>query len=65
MAAVSVKRSIGEIKQNELDCRDTAPLTKFRILPGRVQSSRLFTSFVEDLNLGLPRTNPASGQGRT
>ena len=29
------------------------------------QTSWLFTSEVENLNSGLPCTNPASGQGRT
>ena len=36
-----------------------------RITTGQRQISWLFTSVVEDLNLGLPRTNPASGQGAT
>ena len=33
-----------------------------RIPTGRRQTSWLFTSMVEDLNSGLPRTNPASSQ---
>ena len=34
-----------------------------RIPTGRRQTGWLFTSVVEDLNSGLLRTNPASGQG--
>ena len=36
-----------------------------RIPTGRRQTSWLFTSALEDLNAGLSRTNPASGQGWT
>ena len=36
-----------------------------RIPTGRRQTTWLFTSVLEDLNAGLPRTNPASGQGWT
>ena len=36
-----------------------------RIPAGRRQTSWLFTSALEDLKAGLPRTNPASGQGWT
>ena len=36
-----------------------------RIPAGRRQTTWLFTSVLEDLNAGLPRTNPASGQGWT
>ena len=34
-----------------------------RIPTGQRQTSRLFTSLVEDLNLTLPKTNPVTGQG--
>ena len=36
-----------------------------RIPTGRRQTSWLFASVAEDLNSGLLRTNPASGQGGT
>ena len=36
-----------------------------RIPTGRRQTTWLFTSVLEDLKAGLPRTNPASGQGWT
>ena len=42
--------------------RDNEPI---RILTGQRRISWLFTSGAEDLNTGLPLTNPASGQGRT
>ena len=35
---------------------------ELRIPTGRRQTSWLFTSVLEDLNAGLPRTNPVSGQ---
>ena len=39
---------------------------EFNWIPtGRKQTSWLFTSMAEDLNSGLPWTNPASGQGGT
>ena len=37
-------------------------LTRVKNPTGRRQTSWLFTSVVEDLNSGLPRTNPAGGQ---
>ena len=40
-------------------------ITGLRIPTGRRQTSWLFTSVTEDLNSGLPRTNPASVQGGT
>ena len=40
-------------------------ITGLRIPTGQRQTSWPFTSMVEDLNLGVPRTNPASGQGGT
>ena len=36
-----------------------------RIPTGRRQTTWLFTSALEDLKAGLPRTNAASGQGWT
>ena len=42
--------------------RDNEPL---RIPTGQMQTSWQFTSMAEDLNAGLPLTNPARGQGGT
>ena len=36
-----------------------------RIPTGKRRTSWLFTSMVEDLNLGLQRINPVSGEGGT
>ena len=36
-----------------------------RIQTGKRQTSWLFTGVAKDLNSGLPRTNPASGQSGT
>ena len=39
--------------------------TRLRIPTGRRRTSFLFTIAAKDMNSGLPRTNPASGQGGT
>ena len=38
---------------------------RVKIPTGQRQTSWLFTSMAQDLNSGLPRANPASGQGGT
>ena len=43
--------------------RQTIIITGFIILTGWRQTSWLFARLIEDLNLGLPRRNPASCQG--
>ena len=44
---------------------ETNNKTLLKIVTGWRQTSWLFTSITEDLNSGLLRTNPASGQGGT
>ena len=54
---------LGLFRANETN--NSNELNRLRMPTGRRQTSWLCTSAAEELNKGLPRTNPASGQSGT